>query len=300
MLHHRTYSHALFLAAISIAGLLAPRSSNAQQEVVALHNMQTMANALEVCLLDTTYYVSLENLNDISSINPIRAYDSIQDLGGPYVIIPSDGYFLPRKNLATAFNAWNGPYVSYQTDQTQSATTPYDQGSLLDPWGNPFYLFNPLGLIRGDQGIITLELYGDQFDRYTIVSLGPDGVKSSDDLAYQFDGAVNGAHLTSLHGSGVVRTSPMESAPVYNVDAGTSLTLRGTNFGGPGAGKLVLFGPTVMDDVTTWTNREITVNVPADLTGTDNFKVQLNSISTNIINATIAGGNTGVATWSDY
>lgn len=292
--------HNRMLLAGLLAGLGLPAMG--QQGTVALQEMATLAQQLDVCVLDTTYYVSLENLNDVSG-TATNQYDSIQDQGGPFVMIPDMGVFLPRKNLATAVNPWRGPYVAFQQGRTQLGTTPYDQGSPLDPWGQPYYLFNPYGLLRGDTGMITLELYGDQFDRYTIVSLGPDGVKSSDDLAYQFGGGVTGTRLTSLRGGGVVRTSPDQVAsPTYSVAAGTSVTLRGTNFGSTQApGRQVVFGSTPVTEVLGWTNREITVAVPQALTGTDNFKVQLGpSQFTNGIQATITGGNTGVEGWEDY
>ena len=292
----RLLKQGLFLVStLGIAG-----DAGAQAGTIALQNMQAMAAALDSCLFDTTYYVSLENLNDISSINAINAYDSIQDNGGPYVMIPSMGTFLPRRNLATAFNAWGGPYITYQQGTTQTGSGPYDQGSLLDPWGNPYYLFNPVGLLRGDQGLITLELYGDQFDRYTIVSLGPDGIKSGDDIVYAFNGSVNGTFLTSLKGPGVTRTSPMLSAPAYAMDAGTSLTLRGLNFGTAGPTKSVYFGSTQLTNVLSWTNREIMVQLPPGLSGSGNFRVQIGSGSTAGIQATLVAGPTAARLWPLY
>ena len=275
-------------------------SAHAQQSTIALQEMQTMASALDICFIDTTFYVTLENLNDLSATNTINPFDSIQDLGGPYVMIPSVGTFMPRRNLATAFNAWQGPYVTYQSGRIQTGTTPYDQGSPLDPWGNPYYLFNPLGLLRGDTGTITLELYGDNFDRYTIVSLGADGVMSSDDIAYQFNGALDGLRLTSLRGPAVTRTSPMDQAVAYNVSEATTVTLHGINFGAPAANKSVYFGGTQITNVLSWTNRNIDVLLPEDLLGADNFRIQVGSSSSNNIPATIVTPPTRVDTWEMY
>lgn len=288
------------IPAAIVAILLSATSLQAQQTEAALAEMQTMANALEVCALDTDRYVALENLNDISAINNVRPYDSIKDLGGVYTIIPQDGFFLPRKDLTVGPLSWQGPYVSFQSDRTQTDPDPYDVGSPLDPWGNPYYLFNPFGLIRGDLGMITLELYGDSFDRYTIISLGPDGVKSSDDIPYVFGPGVTSTRLTSLHGSGVVQTSAALDPPTYDVEAGTTLTLRGFNFGSPSPDKTVRFGDVMLEDVSSWNNREVQVKVPETLSGVNTFSLQLGSGSTNSITATITNGNTAVQDWASY
>lgn len=298
MAHYRKY---IALCAVCIAGYATPALLSAQSEVVAQQDMATMANALEVCVIDTGYYVSLENLNDVSAApGATRPFDSIQHLGGVYVMLPDVGTFQAnRRNLATAFNPWGGPYVTYQTNRIQTGTTPYDEGSLLDPWGSPYYLFNPLGLIRGDSGTITLELYGDQFDRYTIVSLGPDGVMSADDIIRPFNGTINGTRLTSLKGPGVTRISPVQDVPTYEVEAGTTLTLRGFNFGSESPNKSVVFNSQAIPH-TSWTNREIQVLVPQELSGTGNFQIAINSGRTNVLQATITDGDTAVHDWKAY
>lgn len=294
-----TLKHSALIMALLPMGMHLGHSQT--NSVVAQQEMQTLADGMDLCALDTTYYVSLENLNDLSQTNTTNPYDSIQNMDGVYTIIPSIGTFsTQRRNLATAFNAWNGPYVTFQQGRTQTDTTPYDQGSPLDPWGNPYYLFNPLGLIRGDQGIITLELYGDQFDRYTIVSLGPDGIVSGDDVIRQFGTALQGVYLTSLSGSDVTLTSPPDGSPTYDVAAGTTLTLRGLNFGPPAENKHVVFGTTVIEEVVSWTTREVTVRVPVVLAGTDGFAIQIGTSNTNSITATITGSHTKVEDWSEY
>ncbi len=268
--------------------------------IVAEADMRNMAEAMEVVALDTTRYVSLENLNDLSATNTTKPFDSIKDQGGVFSIIPQDGFFLPRKDLTLGPNPWRGPYVTFQQGRTQAGTTPYDQGSPLDPWGTPYYLFNPFGLIRGDEGIITLELYGDQFDRYTIVSLGPDGIMGTDDISREFGAGVTSTRLTSLRGDGVLLTSAPKASPIYDVQAGTTVTLRGYNFGAARPDKSVLFGTTVLEDIVSWTSREVTVVLPETLGGTGDFAVYLGLGTTNVIHATIIGTNTSVDNWSSY
>lgn len=300
MLKHFSIAGAIALTAA--AGVRAQPGGDVNT-VVAMNEMQTLANALTLAALDTTYYVSLENLNDVSGTSPTLLYDSIQHLSGPYVMIPDHGLFIGRRNLATRpVNFWRGPYVSYQQENTQAGTTPYDEGSPLDPWRQPYYLFNPLGLLRGDAGIITLELYGDSFDRYTIVSLGPDGVMSADDLAYPFGGDLIGSYLTSLAGDGVRMTSAAGTAlPVYTVDAGTTLTLRGYGFGAPGPNSGVYLGDVAITQVLRWSGREIDVIVPETLVGTtDVFRVKVHNDFTSPLTATITDGVTRVKNWEMY
>ncbi len=289
------------ISKLSAALLLLPGIAAGQgNETVALADMRNMAQALELVALDTTRYVSLENLNDVSASNTTNPFDSIRDQGGPYTIIPQDGFFLPRKDLTLGPNPWRGPYVNFQQGRTQTGLTPYDQGSPLDPWGTPYYLFNPFGLVRGDQGTITQELYADRFDRYTIVSLGPDRVMSSDDIPFVFGAGVTSSRLTSLRGTGVTLTSSPQAPPIYDVKAGATVILRGFNFGGPASNKSVTFDGTLLTDVISWTSREITVVLPEMLRGTGGFVVNVGSRPTNSITATIIAGYTDADNWHIY
>ena len=55
---------------------------------------------------------------------------------------------------------------------------------------------NITATIGGTTGSIML--YADAFDRYTLVSLGQDGVQSGDDVSYQFGGGVTAFAISSL------------------------------------------------------------------------------------------------------
>lgn len=245
--------------------------------------MPLLANALEICALDTTYYVPLEALNDVSDPAALPNYDYIDHDSGTYVIKPDEGKFsASRVRLTQAYFRWRGPYVTFQPGRTQLGTEPYDQGTPLDPWGNPYYFFSPLGLLRGDSGTVTLELYGDQFDRYTIVSLGPDGTKSGDDLVYSFGTGVTLSAISSLRGPRVVQCTlgpwtrqnglPSES-PDYVVASGSPLTVRGVNLFNEGGQAEVFWGSTRFADVLTTSPREIIVLVPPMIEGTDELRV---------------------------
>ncbi len=196
------------------------------------------------------------------------------------MVPPSEGRFLPtRVNLLTSYHRWRGPYLTFQPGRTQAGIQPYDQGSPLDPWGSPYYLFSPLGLLRGDSGSVTLELYGDFFDRYALVSLGRDGVQSSDDLIYTFGPGVTSFALTSLRGPQVERLgSGLQSlsaagsqgsppTPDFRVPAGSVLTIRGVNLGSVQGTARVMWGDIELTNISNWTSREVTVTLPQSLHG---------------------------------
>ncbi len=181
--------------------------------------MANLILAIELAQLDTQYIHSIENLNDfVSASPPIHAFDDIHDGGGTWAIDPATGRFLPNRiDLRSGFFAWQGPYAIFQQNRISLDGGGYDPGTLLDLWGRPYYLFTPLGLARPETGQISLELYGDQFDRYAIVSLGPDGVKSADDAIRLF-----GAPPTRLAVSSLLPRI---------AGKGASATIRGYRFG---------------------------------------------------------------------
>jgi hypothetical protein len=263
---------------------------------IALSEMQTLAEGLDTCALDTIYYVSLETLDDTTNASSTPAYNYINDQGGTFVIPPDAGRFnATRVNLVTAFNHWDGPYLTYQPSRIQTGTTPYDQGSPLDPWGNPYYFFSPLGLLRGDSGIVTLELYGDYFDRYTLVSLGPDGVKSGDDIFYQFGGGITAIALSSVRAA-----SSSTGAAALTVPAGSAIVVRGMNLGATQSVGKVLWGSQELTGVTSWSSREIAVTLPSNLQGINNLVMQRGTFTTNALSLTITAPQTAAQNWELY
>jgi hypothetical protein len=266
----------IFASFLILLVAFAPTTARSQE-------MAILASALEICALDTTYYVPLEALNDVSDPNAVPAYDYIDHNGGTYVIKPWEGCFRPsRVALTTAFFPWRGPYVTFQPGRTQIGTSPYDEGSPLDPWGNPYLFFSPLGLLRGDTGSLTLEYYGDQFDRYAIVSFGPDVVKSADDLIYFFGGGVTSSVISSLRGPTTVALTSgpfaadslrASQAADYRVVPGAALTIRGVNLFSNSGESSVYWGATQLSDVVSTNTREITVAVPQGLDGIDDLRI---------------------------
>jgi hypothetical protein len=254
MTQHRRTASVLFVLALA-AGFGATRARADDFRVVAAQQeMATLADAEESAAIDTSFYVALEALNDGVASNP-GSVDWINDGGGSFVIPPAKGGFnAARKLFGTQFgqpNYWGGPYVAFQQGKTQAGAAPYDKGSPLDPWGQPYLFFSPLGLLRGDTGTVAYESYADAFDRYTIVSYGPDGIKSGDDLAYQFGGGVSVFALSGIKGSGVgtshlrlksgTGASAGPAPAVFTAPAGGSITVRGLNLGATAAGASVFF-----------------------------------------------------------
>jgi hypothetical protein len=253
--------------ALTLTALCVP--ATAQSVAVALSEMQTLANAEDVCALDTNFYVSLEALNDLSSTPDPASRDNVLSNGGTYAAETWRGDFRPggRLDLVNRTLAWGGPYVTFQFGRTQETAGPYDVGSPLDPWGTPYWFYSPLGLLRGDTGTATLEGYGDQFGRYTIVSYGLDGVKSADDLTYQFGPGLTSFVVTSLYGAWVTPPPvPNPGGAAWKVGSGNTITVRGINFGSTQGTGQVMLGSTELTGVTRWSNREIDVIIPVGLT----------------------------------
>lgn len=94
---------------------------------------------------------------------------------------------------------WRGPYVNFQRKipAVPAPLTPWTAGSPLDPWGNPYFLFVPgvepvgggtpavggwLNEMNAAGGPQTTFSYAGssaiatQFDRMTVLSLGPNGL----------------------------------------------------------------------------------------------------------------------------
>jgi hypothetical protein len=283
----------------------------AQPRAVVESEMQTLANQLTLCQLDTGFFVSLETLNDSGFSLADPSYDFINEHGGSYALRPSDGYFLAnRVDLIDRFLDWQGPYVTYQQGRTQTAATPYDQGSPLDPWNNPYLFFSPLGLIRGDSGEITQEYYGDQFDTYMIVSLGPDGEKSADDVAWSLGVTVTDFVISGIGGPSVALTS---GGRVFSIRSGTAITVRGYHLGSPqndgtasfsaesgGGGATPRADTDLTGGITEWTDTAVTLTLPAGLIGAGRIALQRGGETSNPLAVSLFEPVNAAASWTLY
>lgn len=233
--------------------------------------LRILAEAEERVYLDTGYFVSIENLDDLPSETANYWFDYINAGGGAAVIDPRTGRFKPeRVDLLQYPHLWLGPYVTFQPGRISEDGAGYDPGTLLDLWGRPYYLFTPVGLARPPEMSITQEFYGDQFDRYAIVSLGPDGEKSSDDIIRWFGFPPSALVISSLRPN--------------MVEPGEEVTVRGYNFGtmkadepkrehneeqslgeelkGEKIERQVLLNNNPVAEILLWSDREIRFKVP--------------------------------------
>lgn len=232
------------LVVLAIIGLLAtlavPMYLNHMELVkknVALTECRQLAEAEMACALRHGFFVPLQLLDDIAP-DPDRGatleYDDLNNsddqftdlfLIDPFIRVDvQDGNQLElsqwqvggtfNKRVADLYNLWGGPFMNVKRVWTGPDFKPDVPQVLddderahdwpLDPWGNPYRLYSPLGVVGtladsdlrnpttywndldadgfGD-GDITLD--GEyEFDRFAIVSYGPDGVEGT----IQFNG----------------------------------------------------------------------------------------------------------------
>jgi hypothetical protein len=221
----------------------------AQAEMLAL------ANAQQLVLLDTIFFfTTLENLDDLPSETFNNTFDWINHAGGPLMIKADQGEFrTPRQPIA----GWQGPYVTYQPGAIDDAASEYDEGTPLDPWGQPYLFFSPLGLLAPRSQSVTLDSYGDAFDQYTIVSYGPDGVRSGDDLFRTVPGP--GLVLPVISSVRVVPSGARASEPF-------ELRIKGYQFGGSQGGGAVLVDGGDLPAASIWSETLVTAplaSIPA-------------------------------------
>jgi hypothetical protein len=226
-----------------------PRKYSAS-ETAALLDMATMRDAEVWAHLDTNYLHTLENLNDLIDFDTNFYFDDIMDGGGAQVISLLTGRFHPsRLDMRQPLHVWQGPYVTFQQGRISIDGAGYDPGTPIDPWGNPYYFYTPLGLVRPTLGDITLEMYGDLFNSYAIVSLGYDGDVSEDDLIVTF----------GYPPPSVTTISSVNPAMTY---PGRTVTVRGYQFGPGQETSWVELGGRKVDSVESWDDRTIVLRVP--------------------------------------
>ncbi len=286
----RTKTRNLVLGVVFLLAAIAPATSRKPDrygEITAtLAELQTLCDAMVWVYIDIGYYVSIENLDDLLPDHIIHDYDNIDQFGGTWVIDTTTAHFhADRVDLTAPPHLWGGPYVTFQDNRISEDGAGYDRGTLLDLWGTPYYLFTPAGLVRPDSHTITHELYGDTFDTYAIVSLGPDGVKGSDDLIRTFGAPPTKIVLTSL-----------SNEIAY---PGNTINIRGYNFGSQQQDAVLFLGAAPITTITNWSDHEIDFTIPQDAQS-GNLKIVRGEQDSNALHLTILELPTAAHNWMLY
>ena len=189
-----------------------------------------IAEAEEACAAVHTLYVAIQVLDDVAGstadgLNSTRD-DSIQFETSQYAIDPSRPVArlsVSQPLISTSsedtrvrnmVRNWGGPFLNPQHIYTGTSDTvePTNNESYirrdypLDPWGQPYRFYSPLGIIGSSatstspdsfdstgfsDGVVTNN--DQRFDRFAIVSFGPNGESNSntadaddDDIIYFF------------------------------------------------------------------------------------------------------------------
>jgi hypothetical protein len=141
--------------------------------------------------------------------------------------------------------------------------------------------------LRGDNGAVTLEHHGDAFDRYTVLSLGADGVESADDITFEVAAfSVSSLAISSISGAGVA-VSNTALGSTFSSPHSAELTLKGYNFGAVQATSKVMFGATELSAITSWSDELIVVQLPESLAGTDEIYIEIGAAESNHLTLTI-------------
>lgn len=283
-----------FLAAVGLSG------GQTVQEVIAQQELNTLASQMAIVQMDTTYFTTLENLDDLSSVTNVNEFDYINDEGGMLAVIPSTGKFREPSRV-DVFNltiglGWNGPYVSYQPGTIDDEDSDYDEGTPLDPWGTPYYFYSPLGLVDPKREEVVLEGYLDDFDQYTVVSYGNDRVKSEDDLTATIPGFAVVVSTVSSVRAGAPPNPP--DAIASRREAPYEARIKGYRLGET-PGTVSIDGEEI-SPVTSWSETEIRVpleTLPAENSMTT---VQTSGGKTLLFEGVVIEGSTSVGSWQLY
>lgn len=196
----------------------AARVARAEQDVLALANAQLRAAET------IGFYVPLQLLDDLAptgdSLSPQT--DALANEPGSLQLIspsvPVDQQVGAQTGLgqaAGALGAWDGPYAQTKRVYLGAAGASLDLAQLtpesvrrdypLDPWGQPYRFYSPVGIVGTGAAETAPEAFDsdafsdgalttadDRFDTFAIVSYGPNGQSDSvsdqdDDVIYLFD-----------------------------------------------------------------------------------------------------------------
>lgn len=202
---------------------------------VALTECRQIADAEEAVAAMHGFYVPFQLLDDLPADRDDASPDEERidrypvGLVDPYLIIPTvraEDQFPPANQLRLSdgyqgsarlnplvrklVDNWSGPFINFQRFWFNADGVEYDSPSdpdyrdsddmfadfPLDPWGNPYRFYSPIGIIGGGQdqeddfnftnpdanfsnGELTRN-DEERFQRYAVVSYGRDGIRDTD------------------------------------------------------------------------------------------------------------------------
>jgi type II secretory pathway pseudopilin PulG len=223
----------LVLLIVSLLATLAiptvTRRARDARIAAAKADAKALADAQMACGLIHGFFVPLQLLDDVPRNNDIES-DDIGNHGTTVQIININRPVLDQvgdqQNVDSSGleDNWEGPFYQAQRVFVDDPDDPFALDSLrfdfpLDPWGRPYFLYSPLGVVGSTAGstaaggtFVTdtiiranpaswgngnLTNDNDRFDRWAIVSFGPDGEAGDvdgsptdlgDDIVYFFGG----------------------------------------------------------------------------------------------------------------
>ncbi|MBN1515765.1 prepilin-type N-terminal cleavage/methylation domain-containing protein [Candidatus Sumerlaeota bacterium] len=234
--HSQAVTLTELLVVMAIVGILAtlavPAYINRMEtarEAAARSEVKDIAQSLQTCLAVHSFYVPLQVLDDIApdAIGSTSRDDSLDNEAVFFLIDPnvadlqntvqldlSDRDESPR--VGRLYYGWQGPFLNPKRvfiagaqsddpdDLIAESSTLIQRDYPLDPWGQPYRFYSPIGLIgltadnveasswltaSFSDGRITTN--DDRFDRYAIVSYGRNNESDADndgddDIFYMF------------------------------------------------------------------------------------------------------------------
>jgi prepilin-type N-terminal cleavage/methylation domain-containing protein len=215
------YIKAMQQAKITVAQEECQQIAMAEEQCAAVHGFYVPFQVLDDLIYDSRTHKSgsqlatddlfNENRSNIFLIDPLRSVPE-QLSSQQFSLATIDARVIKMNDF------WAGPFLQphrvlfpIPTNQTE-VMNDYP----IDPWGQPYRFYSPIGIIGTSAGnvdvgatIINLNTFSDgrlmtdddRFDRFAVVSFGPDGATAGlggglagtdfDDVIYTFSGAFN-------------------------------------------------------------------------------------------------------------
>jgi len=222
-----------------LSTLIVPVAVNKAQQArvaTAKAELREIAHAMETCGAIHGFYVPIHILDDLPNdtvagstdrddLENSEAGDAVFLIDPVTLVEDQDGSQLELSDynsdsrVAKMWNEWAGPFFSpkrvFIDTTTANRADILRRDYPLDPWGQPYRFYSSIGLIGqgahnedpddwdANDNIFDgrIETDDDRYDRYAIVSFGPDSEEetdidairdgTTDDIIYEFGGAFN-------------------------------------------------------------------------------------------------------------